>query len=339
MEPEVIHVYGTLGLEVDGHSLARYIASYTDESDEEGKKPFEVRINTYGGDLSHAYSIYSALLQAKAKGCEVTTFNDGFCASGGSLIFLAGNKRKMAPYATLMVHAASQEGADKSALEAVNGGLKQAYMDITGQDEEKVKKWLSRDTWMSAEEASALGLATEIVQPSKPTATPEHIQAAIAAFNAKAQGPAPQPNNSMTQEQIAELQAKADRADALQAELDSIKAEQEAQLEAEAKEAVDKAVAAGMVEEADRAEATIQAKANMGFFAKALARFEAAKVPVKPTPAPPLFKAQASTTPAVDPATEFYALQQTNPKELARIKTEEPARFEAMQEAFINRKK
>lgn len=65
------------------------------------KSQITVHINSGGGDLYAGLAIYNRLKNVKG---TVTTVNDGLAASAASLIFQAGNVRKMNAGSNLMAH-------------------------------------------------------------------------------------------------------------------------------------------------------------------------------------------------------------------------------------------
>ena len=60
-----------------------------------------VHINSYGGDVSEGLAIYNVLREHKA---EIVTICDGFACSAASVVFMAGDTRRMSPASLLMIH-------------------------------------------------------------------------------------------------------------------------------------------------------------------------------------------------------------------------------------------
>jgi ATP-dependent protease ClpP protease subunit len=60
-----------------------------------------VNIHSLGGDANHALAIYDALKEHSAK---IITKISGMCASAATVIFMAGNERKMSENALMLVH-------------------------------------------------------------------------------------------------------------------------------------------------------------------------------------------------------------------------------------------
>ena len=135
-----------------------------------GKDKITVHINSVGGDLYAGLSIYNRL---KGLAAEVITVNDGLAASAGSLIFQAGNTRKMNAGSNLMVHGAAgflygyyQVQDLKSAikqLEAHNKAAINVYAEASGRDAAEIKPLVDRETWLTGADAVTEGFADEVV--------------------------------------------------------------------------------------------------------------------------------------------------------------------------------
>ena len=135
-----------------------------------GKDNITVHINSVGGDLYAGLAIYNRL---KGLAANVVTVNDGLAASAGSLIFQAGNVRKMNAGSNLMIHGAAgflygyyQVQDLKSAikqLEAHNKAAINVYVEASGRDSAGIKTLVDRETWMTGAEAVAEGFADEVI--------------------------------------------------------------------------------------------------------------------------------------------------------------------------------
>ena len=135
-----------------------------------GKDTITVHINSVGGDLYAGLAIYNRL---KGLAAHVITVNDGLAASAGSLIFMAGNTRKMNTGSNLMIHGAAgflygyYQVQDLRAaikqLEAHNKAGINVYVEATGRDAESIKNLVARETWMTGAEAVAEGFADEVI--------------------------------------------------------------------------------------------------------------------------------------------------------------------------------
>lgn len=152
----------------------------------------EVEINSPGGDVFAAVTMYNGLMQS---GKNITTKVMGVAASAATIVLLAGSKRSMPKNTFAMVHAPStmaygtatvmREKADF--LDKIGGGMASLYEARMGATPEAVADMLSKDTWMTADEALAAGLVTEVTAEVKATASfsldemPEHVKAVFAS--------------------------------------------------------------------------------------------------------------------------------------------------------------
>ncbi len=106
----------------------------------------------------------------------VRTVCIGTAASMGAILFLAGDKRQMLPHTRLMIHDPSyghndiggrktheiQHELDK--LNEARESLARIIANKTGKSIRTIYKLTANDTYYSAEEAVAFGLATEILR-------------------------------------------------------------------------------------------------------------------------------------------------------------------------------
>lgn len=131
-----------------------------------------VHINSVGGDFYAGLSIYNRLRTLNA---SITTINDGLAASAGSIIFMAGDKgkRKVHAGSNLMIHGVlsffygyynvTELKAEIKTLEAHNKAAIAAYVEATGLDQDTVKAAMSKDTYMTGQEAVDNGWADEVI--------------------------------------------------------------------------------------------------------------------------------------------------------------------------------
>ena len=128
-----------------------------------------VRINSYGGEVAQGLAIYNLL---KSYEGSVTTLCDGFACSAASVIFMAGQKRRMPKSSLLMIHNAwSYASGDANALRKQADDLEkitkpsiEIYKSVSNLDEETIKTMMDEETWITAEEAFEYGFATSIVE-------------------------------------------------------------------------------------------------------------------------------------------------------------------------------
>lgn len=136
------------------------------------KANITIHINSVGGDFYAGLAIYNRLRNLPA---SITTINDSLAASAGSIIFMAGDKGKRKAYAAsnLMVHGVltllwgyynvNDLQTEINELESHNKAAIAAYMEATGLDEETIKDALSKDTYMTGQEAVDAGWADEVI--------------------------------------------------------------------------------------------------------------------------------------------------------------------------------
>lgn len=136
------------------------------------KDNITVHINSVGGDFYAGLAIYNRLRNLKA---NITTINDSLAASAGSIILQAGNTRKVRAASNTMVHGVlgllwgyynvqDLKGVIKQ-FEAGNKAAINAYVEAGGQDPEKVKNYMDKETWLTGQEAVDAGFADEVIEP------------------------------------------------------------------------------------------------------------------------------------------------------------------------------
>lgn len=132
------------------------------------------RINSVGGDLYAGISIYNRI---KALSGKVVTINDGLAASAASIIFQAGNVRKMHVGSNLMVHQAMgllygyYQAKDLepviNQLKAHDKAIVNVYAEASGRDAKEMQKLVNAETWLTGQEAVDAGLADEVITDDK----------------------------------------------------------------------------------------------------------------------------------------------------------------------------
>ena len=140
-----------------------------------GKDSITVHINSVGGDMYAGIAIYNRL---KGLAAKVTTINDGLAASAGSLIFMAGDTRKVNAGSNLMIHGAAgflygyyqvqDLTAIKKQLEAHNKAGINIYAEATGKDKDTIKNMVDKETWLTGSDAVDAGFAHEVIGEDTP---------------------------------------------------------------------------------------------------------------------------------------------------------------------------
>lgn len=142
------------GMGIDGAQFQRELLML----DSMGKKRIQVWINSPGGVVMDGYNIFNAILKSKT---PVDTYNVGIAASIAGVIFMAGRKRVMADYSSLMIHPPSG-GNDKKQMEAIADSLTTMLAAKSSLSDVEVKYLMDRTTWINSAECFAKGFCTDI---------------------------------------------------------------------------------------------------------------------------------------------------------------------------------
>ena len=152
----------------DGYIVASELLADLDEL--RTKSNITIHINSVGGDLYAGVAIYNRLKELPA---NITTINDGLAASAASLIFQAGDTRKVNAGSNLMVHQAMgflfgyyqlpdlQQVSRQ--LRAANNTAIAIYAEASGRDKDAIKRMVDAETWLTGQEAVDAGLADEVI--------------------------------------------------------------------------------------------------------------------------------------------------------------------------------
>lgn len=137
-----------------------------------------VRVNSPGGGVFEGVAIANAL---RAHPAEVTVQIDGLAASIASVIAMAGDRVVIQPQAMVMIHDASgaclgnaadmQEMADL--LDKISDNIADAYTQRAGGTRDEWRARMRAESWYTAEEAVAAGLADEVMPAPKKRGAPE----------------------------------------------------------------------------------------------------------------------------------------------------------------------
>lgn len=252
-------------------------------------RTIRLHVNSPGGEVSEALTIANGLrAQRVERGRKVEALVEGVAASAATLITSAADRVLMPDNALMMVHNPSAvvmgQAVDlrreAEALDRYRLAMIATYQWISPKSADDLGAMLDAETWMTADEAVAAGLAHEVVPGSTANATwdptclgtiPARVLPLLSAMlPPAAEGIAPPKRDESTrgtartemedqamteletlQAKLAEAEAKAKAAEA-KAEIEGKAA---AQLRAE--QLVDKAIQRGAVRPADR-DATIQ---------------------------------------------------------------------------------
>ena len=138
----------------------------------------ELHVNSPGGDVFDGLAIMNALADHPA---TVNVVVDGIAASAASFIAMAGDSVKMNRGSQLMIHDASGccvgNAADmeemKALLDRLSDTIAGIYADRAGGKADDWRELMRAETWYSATEAAAAGLADEAVSGPKNAPDPE----------------------------------------------------------------------------------------------------------------------------------------------------------------------
>lgn len=150
-------------IDSEGYTLDRFLYEFESLQQDDSIDEIEILINSLGGSVFKGWPIITAINNSSK---PVTTVIDTVAASMAALIFLAGKKRKMYSYSQLMLHAARYNNSNDTddALNNVNQNIFDFLKGLTKKAKDKIKQWLSKDTWFTALQAIENNLATEIIE-------------------------------------------------------------------------------------------------------------------------------------------------------------------------------
>jgi ATP-dependent protease ClpP protease subunit len=135
-----------------------------------------VKIDSLGGYVDHALSIYDMLCEHPAK---VTTQINGMCASAATIVFMAGEERKISKNALFLIHKCSTFFiGNANELKALLGDqntiderLISIYTDKCTAKREEIETLFNENNgngiWINAEKATEMGFASQIYNESK----------------------------------------------------------------------------------------------------------------------------------------------------------------------------
>lgn len=157
-----VYIYDEIG--AWGVTAQQFVDSLKDHEGE----AIDLHINSPGGSVFDGLAIYNTL---KAHQGRVDVYIDGIAASMASVIALAGDQIAMAPNALMMIHnpasGAFGDAADMrkhaDLLDKVKAQLISIYLTRANVDEEDLVRMMDEETWLTADEALAMGLIDVIL--------------------------------------------------------------------------------------------------------------------------------------------------------------------------------
>ena len=149
---------------------------FAEELKELGGKPLTVRINSPGGDVFAAQSLYN---QLKTYSGHITMRIDGLAASAATIVTCAGDTVIMPTNALYMIHnpatiaAGDAEDMRTAAdvLDTVRQTIINVYQKRTGDNltTEELSAMMDEETWLTAEQALVYGFVDQIDEQSAVT--------------------------------------------------------------------------------------------------------------------------------------------------------------------------
>ena len=160
--------------EVDSDTVNALIRQLRYLQCENPEAPITLYINSPGGSVTDGLAVYDVIRLIDA---PVKTVCMGTCASMGAILFLAGDKREMMEHGRIMVHDPAFGGnhdiggkkphqiqSELNDLNRCRESLAKIISERTGKSLEEVYQVTANDTYFSAPEAIAFGLATNMIR-------------------------------------------------------------------------------------------------------------------------------------------------------------------------------
>lgn len=170
-----------LGTAIDDLVANTVIAQLLFLESEEPDKDIMLYINSPGGLVTSGLAIYDTIQLIR---CDVSTICMGQASSMGSFLLTAGTKGKRfaLPNARIMVHQplggfqgqATDIDIHAKEILRTRDRLIELYSKHTGQPDERVRRDMERDYFMSAAEAKEYGLVDDVLIRKK--AEPQAVQ-------------------------------------------------------------------------------------------------------------------------------------------------------------------
>ncbi len=167
-EPAMIQIFDQIGEDWFGGSGVSAKA-FSDALQSVGSGPLVVEINSPGGNVWDGLAIYNML---RGRNAQVTTRVVGIAASIASIIALAGDTVEIADAALFMIHDPSGMVAGTAddmrkmaaALDQHAEVLAGIYSKRTGKPVAQIRAAMTAETWFTAQEAVAFGLADSMTE-------------------------------------------------------------------------------------------------------------------------------------------------------------------------------
>jgi ATP-dependent protease ClpP protease subunit len=130
----------------------------------------EIEINSPGGSVFDGYLIFNEIKALRARGVVVTATINPLAASMGSVIAMAADTVRIVPNGTMMIHDAQmftggnakQLSKMAKVLDDISNEIAGIYAAKTGKTVDEMRALMLDETWLTADESVALGLADAI---------------------------------------------------------------------------------------------------------------------------------------------------------------------------------
>jgi uncharacterized protein len=189
-----VHLYGVVGGYWGGIDAAELVPNLRDLDVD----TLEVFINSPGGDVYDGIAIRNALRQHPAR---VVATIDGLAASAASFIACAADEVVMGENAEFMIHDAWSIAVGNAAdmrdsaddLDRISDNIAAMYASKAGGDASDWRELMKAETWYSAEEAVASGLADRLDSADTEAHTADLFDLSMYAHAGRSAASAPLP--------------------------------------------------------------------------------------------------------------------------------------------------
>lgn len=159
-----VYLYDIIGDSWDGTTAKQFAADLKAMGTVETLNIF---INSPGGSVFDGVAIYNTLIRHRA---QKKVMIDGLAGSIASVVAMAGDTIEIAKNGMMMIHNpwaimmgnAKDLRREADVLDQIGATILLTYVDRTNTKEAQLQEWMDAETWFSAEEAVAAGLADSI---------------------------------------------------------------------------------------------------------------------------------------------------------------------------------
>jgi ATP-dependent Clp protease, protease subunit len=164
-----------LGVQIDDASANDVMAQLITLESIDPDRDILIYINSPGGSMTSMMAIYDTMQYIQP---EIQTFCLGHAASAAAVLLAAGTKgKRMAlPNSRILIHQPAVESGygqtsdlEIQALEILRmrAAMERVIAEHTGQDQEKVRRDVERDKFLTAQDAKEYGLVDEVLTTLK----------------------------------------------------------------------------------------------------------------------------------------------------------------------------